>query len=59
MTKDNYGCTPNSSIRCSVNQCAYHCGDVEYCSLDCIKVGTHEANPTEKKCVDCDSFKRK
>ncbi|MBO8433690.1 MAG: DUF1540 domain-containing protein [Tyzzerella sp.] len=46
----------NKSIRCSVSQCAYHCGDKEYCSLDSIKVGTHEMNPTQKECTDCESF---
>jgi hypothetical protein len=28
----------------------------DYCSLDCIKVGTHEANPTVPECTECDSF---
>jgi len=58
MGKDKLN-VPNSSIRCSVQQCEYHCGDVEYCSLDSIHVGTHEAYPTEKQCVDCDSFRLK
>ncbi len=47
----------NKSIRCTVQQCAYHCSDAEYCALDSIQVGTHEMNPTEKKCTDCESFK--
>lgn len=63
MTKDctNGGseCTPNASIKCTVNNCAYHCQDKQYCGLNSISVGTHEANPTECKCVDCESFKLK
>lgn len=46
----------NKSIKCTVQQCKYHCEDKDYCSLDCITVGTHEANPTESKCTDCKSF---
>ena len=33
----------NKSIKCSVTQCSHHCGAENYCSLDCITVGTHEA----------------
>ena len=46
----------NPSIRCSVEDCRYHCGEVDYCSLDSIKVASHEQNPTEKTSVDCRSF---
>ena len=49
----------NHSIACSVQQCMHHCGDKNYCSLDCISVGTHEVNPTEVQCVDCESFRLK
>ena len=49
----------NDSIQCSVQQCQYHCGGQDYCSLDSINVGTHEANPTKTECVDCKSFKVK
>ena len=47
----------NKSIGCTVTQCEYHCGSENYCSLDKINVGTHEQNPTEVKCTDCESFK--
>lgn len=47
----------NMSIKCTVDQCAYHCNSQEYCSLDAISVGTHEANPTQQQCTDCMSFK--
>ena len=49
-------CTPNQSISCTVNNCAHHCQDSNYCGLTSIRVGTHEANPTEIKCTDCQSF---
>ena len=49
----------NKSIKCSVSQCANHCGHENYCSLDCVSIGTHEKNPTVDKCVDCQSFRLK
>ena len=49
----------NKSIECTVTQCKNHCGDVNYCALNAIKVGTHEANPTQAQCVDCQSFECK
>ncbi len=52
-------CHANNSIKCTVEQCKYHCGDKQYCSLDCITVGTHEANPEVCECVDCQSFSKK
>ena len=48
--------TPNKSIKCTVTQCANHCKDTEFCALNTIQVGTHELNPTETKCTDCESF---
>ncbi|MBQ4561101.1 MAG: DUF1540 domain-containing protein [Clostridia bacterium] len=49
----------NNSIECTVTECKYHCGDANYCSLNSIKVGTHEANPTMPECTDCQSFMKK
>lgn len=49
----------NPSIACSVQQCEFHDGEQDYCTLDVIEVGTHEDNPTEVKCVDCESFRVK
>ncbi len=50
-------CHANKSIHCTVEQCANHCKDAEYCALESISVGTHEMNPTETKCTDCESFR--
>ena len=44
---------------CNVQSCAYHCDTENYCSLDRIMVGTHEANPTEDQCTDCKSFRKR
>ena len=52
-------CHANKSIECTVQQCTHHCGHENYCSLDKILVGTHEMNPTEDKCTDCKSFRKK
>lgn len=49
----------NQSIKCSVKDCEYHCQSQDYCGLDCISVGTHENNPTQKQCTDCESFELK
>ena len=58
-TNGGCSCTPNQSIKCTVNNCANHCQDQDYCGLNTITVGTHETNPTEIKCTDCQSFKLK
>lgn len=52
-------CHANRSIACSVTQCRHHCANEDYCSLEKIRVGTHEADPTVKQCTDCMSFERK
>ena len=49
----------NKCIACTVTQCSYHCDTENYCSLDKIQVGTHEVNPTQKQCTDCQSFRKK
>lgn len=46
----------NSSIMCTVEQCKHNCVNEHYCSLDAIRVGTHENNPTVPECTDCNSF---
>lgn len=59
MNCSSGNCHANNSIKCTVQQCKYHCGEQQYCSLDCITVGTHEANPEVCECVDCKSFVKK
>lgn len=49
----------NPSIQCSIRNCANHAKSEDYCTLQSIKVGTHEANPTKKECTDCESFVNK
>lgn len=49
----------NRAVGCSVSQCKHHCSMENYCSLDVIQVGTHEANPTMSQCTDCMSFEAK
>ena len=49
----------NKSIECTVTNCRNHCDGANYCSLECILVGTHEANPTMDQCTDCKSFQLK
>jgi len=54
MEKNN--CKANESIKCTVEECMYHCQTADYCSLDMIKVGAHESCPKDSQCVDCQSF---
>lgn len=49
----------NESIKCSVNNCTHHAETENYCTLNAIKVGTHESNPTKIECTDCESFVNK
>ena len=49
----------NHSIHCTVTSCKNHCSCEDYCSLDSIKVGTHECNPSMDQCTDCMSFQKK
>lgn len=52
-------CHANKCIQCTVQSCAYHCDTENYCSLDRIMVGTHEADPMMDQCTDCKSFKKR
>lgn len=49
----------NKCIKCSIDNCAHHCETDCYCSLDQIKIGTHECDPTKIPCTDCQSFEMK
>ena len=57
-TNSGCACTPNTAIRCAVTNCANHCKEGQYCGLNAIQVGTHEAHPTMDQCTDCQSFKK-
>ncbi len=46
----------NTCIHCDVVSCKYNCETESYCSLNEIKVGTHEPHPTMPECADCQSF---
>ena len=49
----------NSSIQCTVSQCKHNAVSEHYCTLDAIRVGSHEKNPTMVECTDCQSFEIK
>ncbi|MDY5941732.1 MAG: DUF1540 domain-containing protein [Eubacteriales bacterium] len=54
---ENHGnCKKNECIACTVEQCKHHSGEANYCTLDQVRIVTHEQNPTEVKCTDCASF---
>lgn len=46
----------NECIRCTVDNCRHHHNTKNYCTLDAIQVGTHEANPSMDQCTDCKSY---
>jgi hypothetical protein len=46
----------NPSIQCSVTQCAYHCGDRDYCSLSSIRVGRCASQVNNSASTECASF---
>ena len=48
--------TANRSIGCTVSKCKHHCTESNYCTLEKVSIGTHESNPTQVQCVDCESF---
>ncbi len=47
---------PNRSIQCKVVSCKNHCDRDDFCSLDCVCIGTHESDPAMNQCTDCQSF---
>ncbi len=53
MTDNRY---VNHCIMCSVASCKNHSRKKDYCSLESIRVGTHESNPNKPPCTDCQSF---
>lgn len=57
LDQSNSNKSVNQSIKCSVQQCKYNDKSQNYCTLDAIQVGTHEVNPTQVQCTDCESFR--
>ncbi|HIU49712.1 MAG TPA: DUF1540 domain-containing protein [Candidatus Limousia pullorum] len=53
---NNCNCHSNQCIKCTVSNCENHNPSENYCTLNCVTIGTHEANPTQCQCVDCQSF---
>ncbi len=52
-------CKANKCIECSVTSCGNHCTGENYCSLDRVRIGTHECDPKVDQCTDCLSFVKK
>ena len=49
----------NECIQSTIKNCTHHADAMDYCTLDTIRIGTHEMNPTKKECTDCESFVNK
>ena len=47
----------NRCIGCTVQQCTHHASADNFCTLEKVSIGTHEKDPTEPLCVDCESFR--
>nr|WP_077845523.1 DUF1540 domain-containing protein [Clostridium puniceum] len=43
-------------LGCSVTECKYNCKDANYCTLNKIKIGTHESTPKTVECTYCEPF---
>ena len=48
----------NNHIHCTVDSCVHHSAQ-DACSLNQIRVGCCEGNPTSCKGTECDSFQLK
>ena len=46
-------------LACLIEAGCHHCGCEDYCTLDKVCIGTHEADPTVDQCTDCLSFVKK
>jgi uncharacterized Zn finger protein len=56
--KEDINMDHNSSIGCSVTECAFHCKDDNYCTLDKIQVVKNTQKAITVECTDCGSFKK-
>ncbi|MDP4089741.1 MAG: DUF1540 domain-containing protein [Bacillota bacterium] len=48
----------NDSIGCTVDECKFHADNLDYCTLQQIKVVKHERMADTIECTDCGSFER-
>jgi len=46
----------NDSIGCAVNECKFHDGGADYCTLEQIQVVKHEVEAKTAESTDCGSF---
>nr|WP_242944051.1 DUF1540 domain-containing protein [Clostridium sp. N3C] len=46
----------NDSIGCIVDECKYHAKNVDYCTLQQIKIVKNERNANSVQATDCGSF---
>lgn len=51
--------TTNRAIGCTVDECKYHCGNEQYCTLQQIRVGKCEPCANTCECTECASFEKK
>ena len=49
----------NRSIGCMVNECKFHSGEEQFCSLDKIQIVKHNNQANNIQQTDCGSFKVK
>lgn len=50
---------PNDAIKCTVNNCKFHCNNENFCSLEEIRIGSCQCNPCENEATNCQSFEYK
>jgi hypothetical protein len=48
----------NDSIGCIVEECKFHAKDVDYCTLQQIKIVKHDNQVNAIEATDCGSFER-
>lgn len=46
----------NNSIVCNVQECKYHAGQKDLCTLSKIQIGRSRKQVDSKDCTECDSF---
>ncbi len=51
------GKTPNTDIRCGKENCAFHCKDCGYCSLQSIQIAPCDANGCTCDATKCASYR--